>query len=573
MSSQVVVHRARPRVGRTTRVFLSLVLVAGVTGGAVYVSRQLSAGTDTCGAANGVELHIVVSPDIAPAVTRIANQWTATHPVASGQCVRATVAAGSTKAPTDGGAPGGTAMWIPDSSTWIAEQQTVDRTTFSGSSVSIATSPVVFAVGAKNTGAQKAAKALLNADGHLDLAKLGGAVEQSCASGKSAGFTLGLDDPTTDAASLAAVTWFGAQVTNADCEMAFFRQIGHLDDRAALLTAVAAGTGGVDTVPLPEQAVLAYDSTHVAAPLAAIAPAQSGRVLDYPAAIYAGLPVATATAAATFRDYLSTPAAAGVLAAAGFRAVQGSEGAGFPDTPGIDSTPVDPTPMDSATPVKSDGGFWQAATKPARALALIDTGPTMSTVDPHFGGKSRIDLITKLAGGGLDLFQPEDELGLWAFGGDASSNKLGYTPVVAPALLDAKQQTAIGGTLQVASPAGSDDCGFFPAVLAAYKYMSANFDPAKANTLVVFTDTTDGCGKPLSQLETQLQQLAETDKPIALIILGIGKDVNMASLGTLSNTVSGKVFPVTPTTDIGTVFMEALLEIANSLAISPGATN
>ncbi len=569
MSSQVVIHRAPSRLSRSARVLLTVALAAGIIGGVVYVAKQTSAGSGDCAPTDGVALNVVVSPDIKPAVTEIADEWTATHPVADGQCVRVAVAAGNTKAPTDGGTSAGAAMWIPDSSVWIARQKTIDRGTFAGTTVSVATSPVVFAVSASNKAAGAAAKQLLSAEGRLDLTKIGGAINASCASGKSAGFTIALADPSTDAASLAATTWLDSQVTDPNCSMAFYRQVGHLNDRAGLIAAV---TKGVDTVPLPEQAVLQHDAAHPNSALGAILPQQATTVLDYPAAVYAGLPVATSTAAFLFRDQLSKPAAVAVFARSGFRAVQGSTGPGFPAAAGVDTSPVDPTAMDSASALSPIGGIWKAANNPARALALVNTGPSMANTDG--GKKSRIRTISELAGGGLGLFDPADELGIWAYGGAASDNALGYLPIVAPNPLDRKQQEAIGGVLAGAAPNGKDDCGFFPAVLAAYKYMSTNFDPDRANTLIVFTDNTDACqGISAAAVETQLSQLATIDKPIALIILGIGPDIDLKVLNDLSATVSGQVFPVTAKTEIQTVFMEALREIAASYQAASDATN
>jgi Ca-activated chloride channel family protein len=569
LSSQVVIHRAAPRGSRLARVLLTLAVVAAAGGGAVYLIWHVTVGSRACGPTDGVTLHVVASPDITPSITDVARQWVATRPVADGQCVRVAVAAGTTKAPTDGRTPTGAAMWIPDSSVWIARQKTVDRGTFSGTTVSIATSPVVFAISAANATAQTAAKGLLSSTGRLDLAKLGGAVEASCASGQSAGFRIALDDPTADAASLAATTWLGGQVADPNCQMAFYRQIGHLDTRDDLIAAVAKS---VDTVPLPEQAVLAYDATHASRPLRAILPQQSTTVLDYPAAIYAGLPVATSTAAFMFRDQLVSATSTAIFAKAGFRAVQGSAGAGFPTAAAVDSSPVEPTAMDSAAALSPIGGVWKAAKNSGRVLALVDTGPSMARTDG--GSNSRIKAISDLAGGGLGLFDPDDELGIWAYGGAASANPLGYSPVVQPKPLDPKQLTAVADVLDGVTPSGRDDCGFFPAVLAAYRYMSSNFDPGRANTLIVFTDSTATCpGITPASVELQLSQLATIDKPIALIILGIGPDIDLRILNDLSATVNGKVFPVTAQTDIQTVFMEALREIATSYQATINAGN
>ena len=417
----------------------------------------------------------------------------------------------------------------------------------------------MFAVSATNKKAATNAAPILTADKKLDLIKLGDAINAQCATGKSGGLSFALDDPSKDAAGFAAASWLRTQINNDVCFMEVYRSVPHVADRNALVALLAKG---VDAVPMPEQAIISYDAANPSTPLAAIAPAQTPRALDYPAAILSGLPVATATATQMFRAALTDPAYAGVFAANGFRLPQGGGASGFNPAPGLDPAASGARPVDGGSNLDEIVGLWRAATLPARVLALVDTGQSMGKTDG--GSATRTQVLTAQATGGLGLFDTDDQLGIWTFGGNASANKSGYTVIAQPKALSATQQTQLGGFFQTIGPSGHDNCGFYPALLGAYQNLTTNYDPARANTLIVFTDTTDLCGKSFATIESQLQALADPTRPIVVILLTMGKDVDTHALALLANDMTAKVYPITPTTDIAQVFMSSLLAIAKA---------
>jgi Ca-activated chloride channel family protein len=558
VSSQVVIHRAPARLGRASRVLLALVVLAGI-GGVGWYARHSGAAPAVCTTDTAVNVKVSVSPDLAPSVTSIADQWVATKPRTSDQCIRVTVTDdGDTLPKVSGPGQAGVAMWIPDSSAWISDARGQDQSIFDGPTLSVASSPIVFAVSASNKHAAANAAPILT-NKKLDLIKLGDAINAQCASGKPGGLSFALDDPDKDAAGFAAATWLRTQINNDVCFMEVYRAAPHVADRSALIALLAKG---VDAVPLPEQAITSYDAANPSAPLAAIAPAQTPRALDYPAAILSGLPVATATATQMFRDALTSPAYAGVFAANGFRLPQGGGATGFSPAPGLDPNASGARAVDGGGNLDEMIGLWRAATLPARVLALVDTGPSMAKTDG--GTLTRMQVLTAQAGGGLRLFDSDDQLGIWAFGGDASANKLGYTPVAPPKALSPAQQAMLGGIFQNTIPSGRDNCGFYPAMLAAYQDMTTHYDPTRANTLIVFTDTTDLCGKAFATIESQLQALADPTRPIVVILLTLGADVDAHALSLLANDMTAKVYQITPKTDIAEVFMSSLLAIAKA---------
>jgi hypothetical protein len=77
----------------------------------------------------------------------------------------------------------------------------------------------------------------------------------------------------------------------------------------------------------------------------------------------------------------------------------------------------------------------------------------------------------------------------------------------------------------------------------------------------VFTDSTNS--KPgsmqVDQLQLELEKLTDTTKPIRVVLLGIGPDVDINELTAIAKTTGGKAFKVDNPAEIGTIFLQALL--------------
>ena len=112
-----------------------------------------------------------------------------------------------------------------------------------------------------------------------------------------------------------------------------------------------------------------------------------------------------------------------------------------------------------------------------------------------------------------------------------------------------------------AAPVPTNACGLYDPVLAAYKIMKAGYQEDHSNTIVVFTDSTNS--KPgsmqVDQLQLELEKLTDTTKPIRVVLLGIGPDVDINELTAIAKTTGGKAFKVDNPAEIGTIFLQALL--------------
>jgi hypothetical protein len=541
-----------------TRAGLALVVVAAIVGGGLYLHQSTQSSSD-CTDANALAVHVAAAPDIAPVVRDVAARWEAATPTVDGRCVRVSVDADTfatqVKAVYSGGPSADPtqlpAMWITDSSASVGAVLATDQSLFADASVSIASSPVVLAVAGGKSPASAVAKG-----GTLDMAGLVKSVTSACATGQPPAVQLGFDNPATDPAALAAVGWMAGGITDKDCLIESLRTVPQSPDATSLLNAVG---HNVDAVPSSEQAVRAHNASGAGAKLDALVPNQGGVMLDYPAAIVANLSADIEAAAEQFRAQLAAPANRDIAGRYGFRTPDGTAGPGFTAAPGGSTAKAVATPITDPKQIDALLKVWGAANTPARVLTLIDTSPTMTKITT--GTTTRLQLLRTMAGNGLGLFQHTDKVGIWAFGGAASANTKGYTSVVEPDTLDGTQLNKISSAIGAAKATGSNSCGLYPALAAAYKSMLANYATGRSNTLIVFTDTTASCGQTSTDLASELQGLADANRPVALIILSIGSDADQKTLTSLTQSVGGTIFQLTPSSDIKRVFLESLMTL------------
>jgi hypothetical protein len=194
-------------------------------------------------------------------------------------------------------------------------------------------------------------------------------------------------------------------------------------------------------------------------------------------------------------------------------------------------------------------------------LTLVDVTSSMNQpiVLSNGAAISRIDLLRKAASDGLKLFTDDSELGLWAFAA-GPPGAVDYREVVPVGALDSAQRTRLNTALSSAATSPTNTCGLYQSVLAAYKTLRDGYRPGLSNTVVVFTDGTNSKpGMSLEAFETQLELATDPTRPVRVVLLGIGPDVNQAELADIARRTGGRAFAVKDPEQIGTIFLEALL--------------
>lgn len=556
----------------TGRVWL---VVAGATALAVLTGLLVWAGVNRdCG--GSLRITLATAPELAPAVREATRQWLETAPEVDGSCVEARVSGvdpahvAAAIADHHGGEldlagvrPSGTApphVWIPDARTWVTRVGAVDRAVFERGSQSIATSPVVLALPEPDARAEgwpgtrlgwEYALAGMDANPPVPVAVI---------------------EPRRSAVGLSGLLAMGeiadAAATNAGKDpdtavLGTYRALSLAraatpDELLSRLPRDPDAEQRIRAALLSEQEVRAYNAASPRIPLAAVYPDPAPPALDYPYAVLGGLTPAESRAAAQLRTWLLGRTARTVFGRYGFRTPAGTVGAGFPTGDGPPLEPVAPARTIEPETLDAALGAWAEVSQTSRVLAVIDVSGSMAEPVPTAGGLTRLEVTRRAATSGLGLFTDNSELGLWVFSTRLDGDKDYRELVPVSPLGTARKEIAAALKKATAKPGGAT--GLYDTIAAAYATMVAEYDPQRSNTVVVMTDgvNEDSDGLSQKQLLKKLRALSDPAKPVHVVILGIGPEVDKHELTAVTEATGGGVFVATDPSKIGEIFLRAL---------------
>lgn len=104
------------------------------------------------------------------------------------------------------------------------------------------------------------------------------------------------------------------------------------------------------------------------------------------------------------------------------------------------------------------------------------------------------------------------------------------------------------------------DTGLHDTILAAYQHMQEHWQDGYVSSIVLLTDgvnddTTGGLSE--TELIRALTDSADPDRPVRLILIGMGPEVGSAALDRVASAVGGASFVAEDPRDIGAVFVQA----------------
>ena len=570
---------------------------AGVVGAAMaivvvlagsYLGYQRLSDSKCTGSAR---LTVAAANEIAPAVEQTAQKWIQDGANVNGTCVAITVSpvnpatmaaaiagehhvtlSGLGSAPESVKVPD---VWIPDSDAWLLRLRS-EAPGFlpQGAPKPLAQSPVVVAMPepvARTVG--------------WPTKKLGWKDLLSQVT-KGGNLRTGIVDPSRDSAGLAALLALGqaagagtagqkAKVeaikslaqTASSLSDDLLQKFPHSPDPNDIATSLSAA-------PLSEEDVVSYNAQKPPVPLVALYLQPSPPPLNYPFTVMPEVDLQRASAANSLFAQLQTSTFKNALSSAGLRAPDGSFGTDFnrplgaPDA----SPPVKPAGGSGenngggsaaggvdASVVSQALGAWTAITRPGRALAVFDVSGSMAEKVPTAGGLSRAQVTQQAATAGLALFGDDWKVGTWYF----STNMNGRLPYkeavpITPLVTGReKVQRAVVGI--VPNPKGNT--GLYDTVLAAYKEVQKGWEPGKVNSVILFTDgeNENPDGITLNTLVANLKKLNDPEKPVKVVIIGIGTGVDQKELQTITNaTPNGGTFIAPDPAKISDIFLQAL---------------
>jgi Ca-activated chloride channel family protein len=531
-----------------------------------------------------IKLTVAAAIEIAPAVDRAAQQWTTSGANVNGTCVAVNVT-GVNPATTasavalkhnvslTGLGPAGKSatlpdVWIPDSSTWLLRLRSEASGFVPTDGKSVAQSPVVVAM------PEPVAQQVGWPDKKLGWSDL----VAKMTTGNS--LRTGIVDPTRDAAGLAGLLALGSATgTDADAKAA---QVGALRALAAGSSSLrddllqkfprsldaADLASSISAAPLSEEDVVAYNAERPQVKLAALYLDPTPPALDYPFAVMPEVDPTKAAAATGLREALEQPGFKNELAAAGLRAADGTVGTGFAAP--IGAPPASPAPAAGGTEGSAAGaldagalnralGSWAAITLPGRALAVFDVSGSMLTKVPTAGGLTRAEVTRRAASQGLSLFDDKWAVGTWVF----STELVGKQPwrEIEPITPLTSGRAKLQASIQQIRPKVGGQTGLYDTALAAYRTVQDSWQAGRVNSVLLFTDgankNPDGISR--ATLVAELKKLADPQRPVRMVIIGIGNEVDRGELEAIAKATSaGGVFVAPDPAKIADIFLEAI---------------
>ncbi|PWW65665.1 substrate-binding domain-containing protein [Actinokineospora spheciospongiae] len=542
--------RGRPR----PVVLVGLLVVVALVG---WLGVTLVRGWVGPSCENPVTLDVAAAPEIAPLVEqfgkRVADDQAAGDENA---CYRVAVAAEDSTsvaealAVSDSGALPD--VWIPESTMVLRRAQAKGAFDGQVSGTSIASSPVVLALTDDTAGAL----------GWPDKIPTWADVLATPAE-----TAIGIPDPARDPVGTSAM--FGVRTTTQttpDPDAALTSTLRRISANtrplAADLYARLPGAGSqdepIDVIATTEHDLLKHNAAESGYELVATYSEPAVPSMDYPYTVLPQTAPAERDAALKFLGRLLDETSVRALADAGYRAADGRVLRDRSQDRRTGAEQVDRTEVPDNDAVDALLNQWAGANLAARVQVLMDVSGSMAQEVPGTD-LDRMTVTTRAAVLGLGLFKPDTKLSYTLFSTNLDGDR-DYKELLP--MKPVRDHLAAGAREQVAAikavPGGAT--GLYDTVLAAYRSGRADWEPGRLNLVIIMTDgrNEDGNGINRDDLLAELDKLQDPRRPLPIVGVGIGPDVDKAELDALSAATGGKAFATADPTKISDIFYAAL---------------
>ncbi|GGO01326.1 hypothetical protein GCM10010116_02410 [Microbispora rosea subsp. aerata] len=541
------------------------VALAVLLGVAAYVVVNKSPGC----AGEKIKLSVVTSPDIHPAIQKIATRFGKSGKVVDGKCVAVTVedaqSADVANALAGSGPTSGKLdpdLWIPDSSLWLSGLENAPKPTGNAAST-----PVVLA--ASKAGADKLQSAF--SPSWTGLMSAANAANPDGLARKVRVLAL---DPTQNAAGLGALLAGSAVLKQGggseETLVGVLRQLSEStvstpDSLFATLTKAAARVPvGVTT----EQAVWSYNTTTASStPAVALYPAEGTISLDYPMIVTAE-DAATRKAAQALAAEVTSANGRKTIQDYGFRTPDGKGGSLLKPDNGVSAKKPAAIAQPDAATVTRLSQAWHQLKLGTKMLALLDISGTMA-LPADKTGVTRMRAITDICVEGLKLFPGKAEIGIWAFSDNLRGQGVDWKPVVqigplAQQINGVTRREVIVQALRQAKAIPTGNTGLNDTLWAAYQKMTKEYEPDKVNTILLFTDGVgnDDPNGGISNAEIlrKLKDAYDPKRPVSILIISFNtqKDEDQAQMTSIAKATGGAAYFPQTVLEIRNIFLKGI---------------
>jgi Ca-activated chloride channel family protein len=526
-------------------------------------SRTALSSTSGPPAACSDRTVIAVPEAYVPTWTAVAGTY-ATSAHETGRCAEVQFIARNSKA-VAAGEVGGLDAWIPEDTAWSARLSAATKAALHGEPQTVAMSPVVLSMPkpmADAVGVSAGTFAPQTLAELITLNKTWADFQHP----EWGALRLALPDPDLSATGAVAFAALTSMVTagnipttidyaNPTPEQLALIRLEHRvaatpADDAAVLTALGGVELNVGTFdPRGAGMALTTEAVLLRTPTAG----RVGVYLDR-GAISVAMPLMSfssgqSEAVERFAAYLASDAGVRALTGAGLRTAAAAPGtdelgaAGIVVASGGKAPAAMPADLVSATAT----AFTFMHTR-LSSLVLLDASGSMNKLFPGTTVR-RIDLVIQLAKQTLMVASPQARSGLLTFRGDAR----GQREITLAARLQTNgsdDQGALHSTRvldAVTSTAIHGGTPLYDAILQGYRLAQDAYNPAYVNQVVVLTDgdnrDTEGSISREGLIQA-IKGMADSTRPIKLILLGYGPEADMTALQAIAAAVGGKAVKV-----------------------------
>jgi Ca-activated chloride channel family protein len=605
--------------------FVAALLLGGgiLLGGVLALRDDAQAGGACADGADAIDLKVSAAPPLADALTSAADRYRATSPKVDGHCVTVTVTSRESRDTvaqlSTGWAPPAAApalqhgrqripnpatapppdVWVPESTSWLALARTSESAAklLPETGTTIAASPIVIAMPmpmARTIGWPNQpltwAKLALNAGNPTFWSERGHA--------EWGPFRVGLAEPANSSASLASLMNIVSTENSTPVEkitpdtfagrparlsiLAFERHVEEVSSSVdSLLVSLQQSDrrGNVFTrfsaFAVSERDVVAYNRGQRAGvakggkvpnvPLAAMYPPDGLTVEQVPFVVLqqAAADPYRSRAAENFLQALRGELGRDVLAAAGFRAPEGTNPA-LPEEAGLlAELPGKGQPTVDGAALAAAAKTFEGIHRRAATLVAFDTSGSMATEVPGSGGKTKMHVAVDAILTALGLAATDSRMGLWQFSAHLDGDR-DYRELLPVRVLGKSEPGSHREHFETLArsltPAG--ETGLYDTTLAAFRAMSDEYVPGMLNQVVLITDgVNDDPGSiSLEELVATLVHDFDKDKPVRIITIAYGADADPEPLDRISRATGAKSYWSPDPTNIFDVLTDALLD-------------
>jgi hypothetical protein len=535
---------------------LGVVAAAGVT----VVAIRATSGADCSGA---LPLKVAVTPAALDVVNAAAQDYQRSQPVANGRCVQIQVesrnaADVANELPTAQINPH--SLWIPDSSMWAAEAQRQAAETGPEApkldiKSSLASSPLVMA------GSEAA------------MSKIGYPVNPvSWSKVLDTKVSVAMSDPTMTSEGLATLFVIRTLLGNPDGTpkpelVGALLRVGR-SAVPSVRDAFGKVTTDAEKAPLfaaTEQSVVANNRSVKDNAVLGAPPKEGTLSFDYPLVRVSrpNEPEGIGEAAAEFERTLRSAESSKRFGDAGFRTAQGAAPAKWStDAEGVQAGDVKLIETPNADQVSELLRTWGAISLDMRMLTVIDVSGSM--IEPAGNGKTRVEAAILASMTALGMLPDTTQIGLWAFSTQKKPPNdwielVPVGPLGEPLAGVTRRKRLEAGASQLPALVGGGTA-LNATALAAYRHILSGYDPSKVNSVVLMTD---GRNDDISSIDTAalvetLKREADPARPVPIIMVGLGNEVDMDALRAISEATGGKAYQAKDPDDIRGVLLDAV---------------